>query len=73
MSPMLGFSTDVIMAIVNESNNPNAAKLMINYMMGMDTKKLCLLLRTLMVYQIQIECLLLSHQLMTHLKFVYLI
>ncbi len=34
MSPMMGFSTNVIMAIVKDAKHPNAAKLMINYMMG---------------------------------------
>ena len=36
MSPMMGFSTNVIMAVVNDAKHPNAAKLMINYMMGDD-------------------------------------
>ena len=39
MSPMMGFSTNVIMAIVNEAKHPNAAKLMINYMMGDENAK----------------------------------
>jgi len=34
VSPVMGFATNVIVAIVNEAKNPNAAKLMINYMMG---------------------------------------
>ena len=34
MTPMMGFSTNVIMAVANDCANPNAAKLMINYMMG---------------------------------------
>ncbi len=39
MSPMMGFSTNVIMAIVDGAKNPNAAKLMINYMMGDENGK----------------------------------
>jgi iron(III) transport system substrate-binding protein len=34
VTPMMGFSTNVVMAIVTNSKHVNAAKLMINYMMG---------------------------------------
>jgi len=34
ITPVMGFTNSVIIAIVNEAAHPNAAKLMINYMMG---------------------------------------
>ncbi len=34
VSPMMGFSTNVIMAVVNKAKHPNASKLLINHMMG---------------------------------------
>ena len=39
MSPMMGFATNVIVAVVKDAKHPNAAKLMINYMLGDENAK----------------------------------